>query len=764
MCTKGVPLTGKFKKRSVAMRKKSFCSMFVLGCLILSTFVCSVNSEPDKWKTYLATGSRNAIAIEGDYVWVGTTGSGLVRVNKVTDAVDYYNTSNSNLPDNYIRKIEIDNSGNKWIITGGNLLVKFDGSTWTVYNHTNSGWPHYVIKYISIDKAGNKWIATSSFQLAKFDGTTCTVYDYTNSGLPMTYLTSIAIDNAGNKWIGTKDSGLVKFDGTTWTIYNETNSVLSDRPISAISIDSAGNKWIGTSGGGLVKFDNATWTVYDYTNSGLPRYNTSKFTVDIISIAIDNAGNKWIGTYSNGLIKFNGTSWTVYDKTNSGLTDNYIASISIDNAGNKWIGTMYGLAKFDNTIWSIYSTNPSSGLPSNYIESISMDDAGNKWMLTDIGLTKFDGNSWTTYMFPDSIGGPKTMLCIDKIGNKWIGERGSFLIKFNDTSWTMYKDVIVSTLCKSIVCDNFGNIWLAGAGQPKGLLKFDGTTWIEYNSTNSGLSFITSIAIDNSGNKWVVDDSVKLSKFDDTNWTVYNCPNPPQPYFTSISIDNAGKKWIGGTCLIKFDNINWGVYDYTNSELPSYTETDYAGDTITYTDYIYSIVCDNAGNKWIGTEHGSLVKFDGTKWTVYDSTNSGLPIRYSSSGNPYTSEIFSIVIDNAGNKWIGTSGGLAVYNENGLDTKVIAAPETSTQKERLENYPNPFNPTTTLKFILMKKGLVKITIHDISGKTVAMPVNNVLQPGTHEVKFGAGKLASGIYHYTLKADGKTITRRMLLVR
>ena len=57
-----------------------------------------------------------------------------------------------------------------------------------------------------------------------------------------------------------------------------------------------------------------------------------------------------------------------------------------------------------------------------------------------------------------------------------------------------------------------------------------------------------------------------------------------------------------------------------------------------------SLAIDGSGNKWIGTDGGGLAKYDGTNWTVYNTSNSGLP----------DNRVHSIAIDGSGNKWIGT--------------------------------------------------------------------------------------------------------------
>ena len=71
-----------------------------------------------------------------------------------------YTTSNSGLPDDGVRSIAIDGSGNKWIGTWNGGLVFFDGTNWTVHNTSNSGLPDNGVLSIAIDGSGNKWIGT----------------------------------------------------------------------------------------------------------------------------------------------------------------------------------------------------------------------------------------------------------------------------------------------------------------------------------------------------------------------------------------------------------------------------------------------------------------------------------------------------------------------------------------------------------------------------------------------------------------------------
>ena len=84
---------------------------------------------------------------------------------------------------------------------------------------------------------------------------------------------------------------------------------------------------------------------------------------------------------------------------------------------------------------------------------------------------------------------------------------------------------------------------------------------------------------------------------------------------------------------------------------------------------------------------------------------------------------------------------------------------------RLEqNYPNPFNPTTKISYTLAKSGSVKLTVHDVLGREIAVLVNGDENAGGHTVEFNASNLSSGIYFYQLKADGFSSVKKMMLVK
>ena len=81
-----------------------------------------------------------------------------------------------------------------------------------------------------------------------------------------------------------------------------------------------------------------------------------------------------------------------------------------------------------------------------------------------------------------------------------------------------------------------------------------------------------------------------------------------------------------------------------------------------------------------------------------------------------------------------------------------------------QNFPNPFNPTTTIQYQLPQDARVTLKVYDILGSEVATLVNEEQQPGYKEVKFNAISIASGMYIYMLQAKNYVSTKKMMVVR
>jgi serine protease AprX len=80
------------------------------------------------------------------------------------------------------------------------------------------------------------------------------------------------------------------------------------------------------------------------------------------------------------------------------------------------------------------------------------------------------------------------------------------------------------------------------------------------------------------------------------------------------------------------------------------------------------------------------------------------------------------------------------------------------------NYPNPFNPVTKIKFNIKETGVVTLKVYDITGKLVTTLVNQKLLAGEYDVDFDGRELASGLYIYKIESGDFKDTKKMLMVK
>lgn len=97
----------------------------------------------------------------------------------------------------------------------------------------------------------------------------------------------------------------------------------------------------------------------------------------------------------------------------------------------------------------------------------------------------------------------------------------------------------------------------------------------------------------------------------------------------------------------------------------------------------------------------------------------------------------------------------------GIEGQEILLP---TEAVLYQNYPNPFNPVTQIKFDLAEKSDIKLNVYNVSGQIVDQISSGSLDAGFHTVEFDGSKLNSGVYYYTLESEGKSITRKMILMK
>lgn len=95
---------------------------------------------------------------------------------------------------------------------------------------------------------------------------------------------------------------------------------------------------------------------------------------------------------------------------------------------------------------------------------------------------------------------------------------------------------------------------------------------------------------------------------------------------------------------------------------------------------------------------------------------------------------------------------------------VAAVEEVPTEFSLEPNYPNPFNPSTSISFKLPESAHVTLVVYDVMGREVSRLVDRTMEAGTHSVAFEASDLASGLYIYQMHAGRFSQTRTMLLLK
>lgn len=81
-----------------------------------------------------------------------------------------------------------------------------------------------------------------------------------------------------------------------------------------------------------------------------------------------------------------------------------------------------------------------------------------------------------------------------------------------------------------------------------------------------------------------------------------------------------------------------------------------------------------------------------------------------------------------------------------------------------QNFPNPFNPSTNIRFDIAKDVNVKLKIYSSAGKLIDTPVNEFKKTGSYSIIFDGRNLSSGIYFYNLEAGTYSVTKKMLLIK
>jgi len=247
-------------------------------------------------------------------------------------------------------------------------------------------------------------------------------------------------------------------------------------------------------------------------------------------------------------------------------------------------------------------------------------------------------------------------------------------------------------------------------------------------------------------------------------------------YFWSTTLTNWWKTW-NDTATTAFDSIYTPVF--MNSETQSMFSN-----TTTWPNF------DQSGNQSVDPGFGTTITTDALNGT--DTTYGVGLLAYIAAvrGGQGTTQSYAyqktIVGTNAdwtpiwplpernalvySNQTLktGATDGTAIGDTNfsASITAVESIPTTIPNKFELYNaYPNPFNPSTNIKFNLAQNGNVSLKVYNMVGQLVRTIVDNIYSnKGEHEYNVNMDNLSSGVYFYTLTQGAQTITKKMVLLK
>jgi hypothetical protein len=226
-------------------------------------------------------------------------------------------------------------------------------------------------------------------------------------------------------------------------------------------------------------------------------------------------------------------------------------------------------------------------------------------------------------------------------------------------------------------------------------------------------------------------------------------------------------------------SIGFGIWKYTGAQRPTPLGSNYGLTTLNVTGspnipIPYPVPFPNWRKIDVSSWKVDLSSAFAVGFVFGDTpTAPGLMI----SSEPYTQPHHSYTYTTAWFNLVTNTAGDSAYKYvvrayahfgtvTGVSQPIELVPSTFTLAN---NYPNPFNPSTTIRYSIPTAGHVRLRVFDLSGREVASLVNAMQSAGSHVVNWhgtdDAGRsLASGAYFYTLESLGQQITRKMILLK
>ena len=345
--------------------------------------------------------------------------------------------------------------------------------------------------------------------------------------------------------------------------------------------------------------------------------------------------------------QYNFRNLTVED----GVAQSQVYSLLQDHRGYLWMGTRGGgISRFDGRNFKTFTEK--DGLINSYVYKIKEDQFHQLWITTNNGLSKYNGRTFTNFK-PTGTTEQVAIydIAFDATTRKWLAtSKGLFIFENGKFTSISAQLQLPKTTVNTVLIDKQSRIWF---GTGKGLFRLETVNGKWQLTTLSKESrylanAINSLTEDSKGNIWIGTYGDGAYFYDDFHYSRLDLHHELYTRTVlDIYCDRSDNVW--------FATLNHGVIQYTTTTkvFSSLTENEGLSNN-----HVRSILQDNAGSLWFGTSGGGICNYVGKQFTTYNKS-SGLGGNY----------IYSIFRDQQQRLWIGTSQkGLSLYSNGRFST------------------------------------------------------------------------------------------------